>query len=420
VAQRNALRLLRLVNSLLDFSRIEAGRAQARFEPIDVADFTAALASNFRSACERAGLELVVDCPPLDAPVYVDLDMWEKIVLNLVSNAFKFTFEGSIKVALRRVGITVELVVQDTGVGIPADELPRVFERFHRIEAQRARTHEGTGIGLALVQELVKLHGGVIDVSSIPDQGTEFRVAVPLGISHLPPDCVQSTARLADNRIGPDAFVGEALGWLPDQVGHEPARPRIISDQHQVEDSPQILLADDNADMRAYVAGILMQGGYQVEAVGDGGAALAAARRGPLPDLILADVMMPGLDGFALLRELRTDPATEGLPVILLSARAGEEARIEGLTAGADDYLIKPFSARELRARVDGLVKLVRQRRDAADNLRLMCGRVDRMRRLLDGLLAYSRVGRVHANVGRQGSFLGGNQRDRGGEIKAL
>jgi signal transduction histidine kinase/DNA-binding response OmpR family regulator len=369
VAQRNALRLLRLVNSLLDFSRIEAGRAQARFEPIDVADFTAALASNFRSACERAGLELVVDCPPLDAPVYVDLDMWEKIVLNLVSNAFKFTFGGSIKVALRRVGIAVELVVQDTGVGIPADELPRVFERFHRIEAQRARTHEGTGIGLALVQELVKLHGGVIDVSSIPDQGTEFRVAVPLGISHLPPDCVQSTARLADNRIGPDAFVGEALGWLPDQVGHESAQPGIISDRHQVEDSPQILLADDNADMRAYVAGILMQGGYQVEAVGDGGAALAAARRGPLPDLILADVMMPGLDGFALLRELRTDPATEGLPVILLSARAGEEARIEGLTAGADDYLIKPFSARELRARVDGLVELVRQRRDAAERV---------------------------------------------------
>ena len=370
VAHRNALRLLKLVNSLLDFSRIEAGRAQAHFEPTDLADLTAALASNFRSACERAGLALVVDCPPVDAPVYVDKDMWEKIVLNLLTNAFKFTLEGSITVALHRVGAAVALVVSDTGVGIPAVELPRIFERFHRIEGQRGRTHEGTGIGLALVQELVKLHGGMIGASSTPEHGTAFRVTIPLGTAHLPPDRIQTAPAQAPARIGPAAFVEEALGWLPDQVSPEPAHPGSGTDLAQAGGKPRtILLADDNADMRAYVAGILSQGGYQVEAVKDGCDALAAARRGP-PDLILTDVMMPGLDGFALLRQLRADPATEGLPVILLSARAGEEARMEGLAAGADDYLTKPFSARELRARIDGAINLARQRRDAAERER--------------------------------------------------
>ena len=365
VAHRNALRLLRLVNSLLDFSRIEAGRVQAHYEPTDVADLTAALASNFRSACERAGLELVVDCPPLDAPVYIDPDMWEKIVLNLVSNAFKFTLDGSITVALHTAGEAVELIVRDTGVGIPAEELARVFERFHRIEGQQGRTHEGTGIGLALVQELVKLHGGTISASSTPRHGTEFRITIPLGTAHLPPDRIQSAPSLAPARIGSGAFVGEALGWLPDQVRQEPGRPGSGTDLTQVESRPRILLADDNGDMRDYVAGILAQGGYEVEAVKDGWAALAAVRRGPLPDLVLTDVMMPGLDGFALLRQLRADPAMEGVLVILLSARAGEEARVEGLTAGADDYLIKPFSARELRARIDGAITLARYRRDA-------------------------------------------------------
>ena len=368
VAHRNALRLLKLVNSLLDFSRIEAAREQARFEPVDIAALTAALASNFRSACERAGLDLVVDCPPLDAPVYVDPDMWEKIVLNLVSNAFKFTLRGSVTVALRKTAAMAELVVRDTGVGIPAHELPRVFERFHRIEGQRARTHEGTGIGLALVVELVKMHGGSITASSVPEQGTEFRVTIPLGSAHLPRDYIYEPT-LVSKQPRASAFVEEALRWLPDQAGVRPSHSRGESGLTQMEDKPRILLADDNADMRAYVAGILARGGYDVEAVEDGAAALAAARRGPLPDLILTDVMMPGLDGFALLREVRADPAMEGLPVILLSARAGEEARIDGLAAGADDYLTKPFGARELRARIDGAIRLARLRAQQREDL---------------------------------------------------
>src|SRR3712207_6779877 len=162
------------MNSLLDFSRVEAGRMRAAYRATDLGHFAAELASNFRPACERAGLRLVVDCPPLPEPVHVDRDMWEKVVLNLVSNAFKFTLEGEIVVRLRAVEKAAELTVSDTGVGIPAEELPRIFERFHRVEAARRRTYEGTGIGLALVQELVKLHAGSIRAQSTYGQGSTF------------------------------------------------------------------------------------------------------------------------------------------------------------------------------------------------------------------------------------------------------
>ena len=215
------------------------------------------------------------------------------------------------------------------------------------------------------------MHGGTIGARSTPEHGTEFCVTIPLGTAHLPLDRVQSASTavyttLASTRIGPGAFVEEALSWLPDQARRMPVTAGSGTDLTLVEGGrPRVLVADDNADMRAYLERILTQGGYEVEAVDDGGAALAAVRRGPLPDLVLTDVMMPGLDGFGLLRQLRADPSMQGLLVILLSARAGEEARVEGLAAGADDYLIKPFSARELRARVDGAVRLARHRRDA-------------------------------------------------------
>ena len=363
VTHRNAQRLLKLVNSLLDFSRVEAGRTQGRFEPTDLAALTAELASNFRSACERAGLRLVVDCAPLPERVHVDRDMWEKVVLNLISNAFKFTFEGQIAVALRAVVGAVELTVSDTGVGIAEAELPQVFERFHRIEGQKGRTHEGTGIGLALVAELVKLHGGAVTVRSRPGEGSTFRVALPLGTVHLPRERLSNEGVLAPTTVRAGAYVAEALRWLPDAD----LQPRDVDETLvPIDGRPRVVLADDNADMRGYVKRLLEDGGYQVEAVANGQAVLAALQQAPPPDLVLSDVMMPELDGFGLLAVLRADPALEGLLVILLSARAGEEARVEGLAAGADDYLVKPFSARELRARVDGAVKLARQRREAA------------------------------------------------------
>jgi signal transduction histidine kinase len=215
VAHRNSLRLLKLVNSLLDFSRIEAGRAQATYEPTELGDYTSELASNFRSACERAGLRLVIDCPTSAEPVYVDRDMWEKIVLNLLSNAFKFTFEGEIAVRLRYLDGAAKLSVSDSGVGIEALVLPRLFERFHRIEGQKSRTHEGSGIGLALVQELVKFHKGTIEVDSAVGRGTTFTVSVPLGRSHLPSDRIGGERDTGSTAVRAEAYLEEALRWLP-------------------------------------------------------------------------------------------------------------------------------------------------------------------------------------------------------------
>ncbi len=374
---RNALRLQKLVNSMLDFSRIEAGRVAASYEETDLAAFTAELASAFRSATERAGLALVVDAPPLPAPVYIDRDMWEKIVLNLLSNAFKHTFEGGITVRVRDAGAGVVVGVSDTGVGIAPDELPRVFERFHRVPNARSRTHEGTGIGLALVKELVRWHGGRVEVESRTGEGTTFTITIPYGTAHLPAHRLVEAGRAPPRqqgatRLGVLPYVEEALRLLPRpappdrglRVG-DAAIGAITSPAAETtltaNDVPRILLADDNADMREYVARLLNDRGWSVEAVGDGNAALAAARR-TRPDLVLTNVMMPGLDGFALMRALRREPATATVPIVLLSARAGEEARIEGSEAGADDYLVKPFGAQELLARVGAQLALGRER----------------------------------------------------------
>lgn len=365
--ERNGLRLQKLVNTLLDFSRIEAGRVQASYEPTDLATYTAELASTFRSLVERAGVELEIDCPPLSETVYVDRQMWEKIVFNLISNAFKFTFAGTITVRLRSVGAAVALSVRDTGVGIPTTELPRLFERFYRVSGTRSRTYEGSGIGLALVQELVKLHQGTIDVTSVEGVGTCFTLSIPTGTAHLPPDRIDPTRTLASTAVGADAYLAEALRWLPESQQDM----NVLGDEEQSSSSPRrenfssarIILADDNADMRDYLRRLLSQQ-YEVVAVSDGIAAVSAVRQ-QLPDLILTDVMMPNLDGLGLLQALRCDPQTQEIPMILLSARAGEEARIEGLTAGADDYLTKPFSARELLARVDATLKLARLRQEA-------------------------------------------------------
>ncbi len=371
MVQRNGLRLLKLVNSLLDFARIEAGRVEAIYEPVDLAAFTAELASNFRSAIERAGLQLVVNCPPLSVPVYVDREMWEKIVLNLLSNAFKFTLEGEIVVALHASEQTVELEVRDTGVGIPQEELPRIFERFHRVHNTRARTFEGTGIGLALVQELVRLHGGTINVSSVPEQGTTFTVSLPLGAAHLPARRIAVQRRtLSSTALGAAPYVEEALRWLPDtpeEMAVSSARTEqstlqtltsAPSAKFAQQPAVRVLVVDDNTDMLEYITRLLSPY-YTVEAVTDGRAALQAIEQRP-PDLIISDVMMPELDGFQLLQAVRSQPATSLLPVILLSARAGEEATIEGLQAGANDYLVKPFSARELLTRVAARLEISR------------------------------------------------------------
>ena len=360
IARRSTRRLQKLVNTLLDFARLEAGRVQASYVPVDLAALTADLASSFRSAAERGGLELCVDCPPLAEAVYVDREMWEKIVLNLVSNAFKFTLEGSITVRLRRRDGNAVLEVIDTGTGIAASELPHIFDRFHRIEGGKSRTYEGTGIGLALVQELAKMHGGEVRVGSTEGQGSTFEVSVPFGTAHLPRERIGAKSTQPTSALGADPFVEEALGWLP---GVPPTIPTAT-----VGPRPRIVWADDNRDMREYVQRLLA-GRYDVEAVVDGEEALAAVRRAR-PDLVLSDVMMPRLGGQELTRVLRADPALREVPVVLLSARAGEEARIEALDEGADDYIVKPFSARELVARIESRLQIARLRNEALNATR--------------------------------------------------
>ena len=368
--QRNALRLQKLVNTLLDFSRIEAGRIRACFEPIDISTLTGELVSVFRSAIEKAGMRLVVNCQWLSEPIYVDREMYEKIVLNLLSNAFKFTLQGEIEVLLKDAGPAVRLSVRDTGAGIAEDELPHIFERFHRVEGLQARTLEGTGIGLALVQELVKLHGGTVGVQSVVGRGTVFSVTIPKGKDHLPADQVAAPRGLQSTALGADHYVQEALRWLSGETASpQAANAAALLDVQSLPIKtgarPRVIWADDNADMRDYVSKLLGTL-YDVESFADGQSALAAVQRHP-PDLVLADIMMPNLDGFELLKAVRANERTQFVPVILLSARAGEEARVEGLQAGADDYVVKPFTARELVGCVDAHLKLAQLQKEYRD-----------------------------------------------------
>jgi signal transduction histidine kinase/FixJ family two-component response regulator len=377
LAHRNSLRLLKLVNSLLDFSRIEGGRLQAVYEPVDLATLTSELAGVFRSAIERAGLRLIVTCPPLDQSVYVDREMWEKIVLNLLSNAFKFTLHGEIAVSVLPVGEVVELVVRDTGTGIATQDVPHIFERFYRVRNATGRSYEGSGIGLALVQELAKLHGGAVRVDSEPGKGSTFTVSIPLGFAHLPAERIGAVKTASSTATAASVYVEEALRSLSDSenVAEDseliPALPTVTHPTRIATPNlarPRILVADDNADMRHYVQRLLT-GNYEVVAAQNGETALQSALEEP-PDLVLADVMMPNLDGFGLLKALRSDERTASVPVILLSARAGEESRVEGIVAGADDYLAKPFSARELLAHVENSLALSRLRRETEIRVR--------------------------------------------------
>jgi PAS domain S-box-containing protein len=376
IMRRNGQRLLKLVNTLLDFSRIEAGRIQAVYEPVDLPAYTSELAGVFRAAVQKVGMRLIIDCPPFSEPVFVDRDMWEKIVLNLVSNAFKYTLEGEISVSLRTENRSAVLSVRDTGTGIPETELPKLFNRFHRVEDARGRTQEGTGIGLALVFELAKLHGGTVGVESVYGKGSTFTVTLPLGKGHLPLERISARPTFESTVLGAGPFLEEALRWLPDALPKDHEEFFVSEEEsHPLRYSPtsdktmtKIVLADDNADMRDYMRRLL-SANYEVIAVADGQQALQAIAQDK-PDLVLTDVMMPNLDGFALLKALRENPETASIPVIMLSARAGEESRVEGLEAGADDYLIKPFSTREMLARIGGALALAKVRGEAAGVLR--------------------------------------------------
>jgi len=371
-AHRNALRLLKLVNNLLDYSRVEAGRVQAAYQPLDLAELTIDLASSFRSIIEKAEMELLVNCPPILSQIFVDRQMWEKIVLNLLSNAFKYTLKGTITVTLSQRGNEAVLEVRDTGVGIPASELPHMFERFHRVQNSAGRTHEGTGIGLSLVHELVHLHGGTIAVESIEGAGSTFTIKIPTGHAHLPQEHILKDTQNSDSSALKGAFIKEAFSLLDETsqqgINAETAGDVAIGDDQAKSKETRILVVDDNKDMREYLIRLL-DPFFTIYTAINGKDALDKLPK-IHPDLVLSDMMMPVMDGKTMLQGIRLNSATFRLPVIFLSARAGEEARIDGLEAGADDYLVKPFSAAELLTKIRAQIKISKARGQAETHLR--------------------------------------------------
>jgi signal transduction histidine kinase/DNA-binding response OmpR family regulator/PAS domain-containing protein len=345
-ARRAVLRLSRLVDTLLEFALAEADELHATLELTDLAQLSTDVASMFASVVEEAGLRLVVDTAAVTEPIAVDPEMVTKILLNLLSNAVKFTPQGTITLRLAEAGDAVRLTVSDTGLGIPAEELPRVFERFHQVPVQGARSREGAGIGLSLVQDLARAHGGEVSVRSDLGSGSEFTVRLPRAT--VGPHRTPATG---SGSPGAPAFIAEAPTWsatrsdpVPTEAGRQPeaSDPGVLP-------GGKILLVEDNVDMRNYLTRLLRADGWQVEAVGSVEQALATSTA---PDLVLSDVMLPDRSGIELVTLMRANPALMRIPVILLTARAGAEPASEGVRAGADDYIVKPFAAQELLARV--------------------------------------------------------------------
>ncbi|MGZ5255878.1 MAG: ATP-binding response regulator, partial [Flavitalea sp.] len=336
-AQRNAIRLLKLVNTLLDFSGVEKGKQQAVFGLVDLVVLTKNLAANFRAVIEKAGMKLIVKADTIIQPVYVDKQMWEKIVFNLLSNAFKYTLQGKITVELSAEKEFAVLRVKDTGVGIPENELPKMFERFHRVQNVAGRTYEGSGIGLSLIKELVLLHHGEISVDSVLNEGSVFTVKIPLGKEHLKEHPVLKTENEAEEN-NPEIYVAEIETLL------ETANKEALENTSIIEKSgfSTVLVVDDNADMREHLHSILSDN-FNVITASNGLDALHKMKE-VTPALVLADVMMPVMDGFSLLKKIRSNKATSNIPVIFLTAREGEESRVEGWELGANDYVVKPFA----------------------------------------------------------------------------
>ncbi|KAL5490593.1 hypothetical protein ACEPAI_5427 [Sanghuangporus weigelae] len=379
MAARNVTRLSRLVDSLMDFSKLAANRLEGRFRPVQLGEVTADLASLFRSVIERTGIEYIVDCDTTDRKqTYIDPDFWEKILFNLIGNAFKYTLRGYIHVIVRYDSDRAYFHVKDTGVGIPQSDIDKIFDRFHRVQAI-ARCHEGTGIGLSLTRELVKLHGGTLTVVSATaqdsptDHGSCFTVTLPLGRDHLPAaHIVQNVADVPQNRLYARGIVDEATHWssrhpdertpsdTSDSGGSSDSGGRMDPSTLFFVKSDIILLVDDNGDMRRYIKSLFIPFCRVVEA-SNGQEALSLLDE-IKPNLILSDVMMPVLDGYALISHVRRRPETRLTPIILVTAKESEEARVEGLLSGADDYMSKPFTGKELIARVHLQMQLGKRR----------------------------------------------------------
>lgn len=357
---RNALRLLKLVNTLLDFSLMESGRLKARYSAVDLSELTENLTANFRSITERAGLTLTVDAPKLNKPIYLDREMWEKILFNLLSNAFKYTLKGGITVTVSQDNMNAVVKVTDTGIGIPEKEFPNMFTRFHRIRNSAGRSFEGSGIGLSMIKELILHHGGSISVDSTEGLGSTFTVTLPFGKEHLDRALIISKPDAAKELLS-SHFISEAAAMLEKGTPVD-GGTRIVPEHDET-----VLIVDDNADMRQHLKSII-ESEYNVVTAGHGAEALQIIAR-KHPSLIISDVMMPVMDGIELLKNIKENSTTALIPVVLLTARAGEESRIEGYETGADDYLVKPFSSKELLARISSQLKVSKVREHARRQL---------------------------------------------------
>ena len=351
LAVRNARRMLVLVNQLLDLAKLESGQMQLHARRCDPGASLRDIAETFRPLMARRRITLTIEIPADPIELWYDSVLLDQVIANLLTNAAKFTPEGGdINARLSRAapaeGVAgVQFVVRDTGPGIAAEHLPRVFDRFYQVGSAGPLAYPGTGIGLALVREIVELHCGTVTASSAPDAGATFTVTLPLGRAHLRDEQIVDAAAAISDAVADGEAPAAVAASGPTEAGPD--------------DAPTVLIVEDHDEVRAYLRRRLSER-YRVLEAADGLAGLEIARR-DLPDLVVSDVMMPGMDGFALCRAMKQDPELDFIPVILLTARASVESRVEGLQIGADDYLAKPFHAPELMARVQNLIAL-RQR----------------------------------------------------------
>ena len=353
--QRNALRLQNLINQLLSLSKLESGKMKLKVKKEDIVSLSKGYTQSFESLAKQKNIKLEFKSDQENILVYLDQDKYEKILFNLISNAFKYTGSGgtiTVQVGRSSIQNSIQVSVSDTGSGVDSKKLPNIFDRFYQADDNNTKYQEGTGIGLALAKELVELHHGTITVESEPDKGTTFTLTLPIGKDHFNPEDFISVDE-QEEKEGDSIIMVEQEGY-PDIISETQGSDEDDDILIQEDAKPLLLIVEDNQDMRYYIRSNI-SGDFRLTEAEDGEHGYAKAIE-KVPDLIISDVMMPKMDGIELCRKLKTDERTSHIPVILLTARASMEDRLEGLETGADDFLTKPFDQQELIVRVRNLI----------------------------------------------------------------